>query len=33
VAVRRDRSEVVIHAMKMRPKYEPLLADLGGSDA
>ena len=33
VAVRADGSEVVIHAMKMRPRYAALLAHRGGSDA
>jgi hypothetical protein len=33
VVVREDGSEVVIHAMKMRPKYEPLLREIGDSDA
>lgn len=32
VAVRADGAEVVIHAMKMRPMYESLLAQVGGSD-
>lgn len=31
--VRDDGSEVVIHAMRMRTKYEPFLLGEGGSDA
>jgi hypothetical protein len=31
--VRVDASEVVIHAMRMRAKYEPFLRGEGGSDA
>ncbi len=31
--VRDDGSEVVIHAMRMRAKYEPFLRGEGGSDA
>jgi len=31
--VREDGSEVVIHAMKMRTKYEPLLREIGDADA
>jgi hypothetical protein len=31
--VRDDGSEVVIHAMRMRDKYEPFLRGEGGSDA
>ncbi len=30
--VRDDGSEVVIHAMRMRAKYEPFLRDEGGTD-
>lgn len=30
--LRDDRSEIVIHAMRMRPKYEPLLHGRGGDD-
>lgn len=33
VVVREDGSELAIHAMKMRPKYEPLLKEIGDSDA
>lgn len=32
VAVLADGSEIAIHAMKMRAKYEPLLRQLGGTD-
>ncbi|MHB1712495.1 MAG: toxin [Acidimicrobiales bacterium] len=32
VAVRSDGSEVVIHAMKMQPRYQALLGHLGSSD-
>jgi hypothetical protein len=32
VAVRSDGTEVVIHAMKMRPSYESLLDPQGGTD-
>ena len=33
VSVRRDDgAEIVIHAMRMRPKYEPLLRPEGGDD-
>ncbi|MCA1693589.1 MAG: hypothetical protein LC749_02040 [Actinobacteria bacterium] len=31
--VRDDRSEIVIHAMRMRTKYEPFLRGEGASDA
>jgi hypothetical protein len=30
---RDDESEIVIHAMRMRPKYEPFLRGEGGTDA
>jgi hypothetical protein len=30
--LRDDGSEIVIHAMRMRPKYEPLLRSEGGDD-
>lgn len=30
--LRDDGSEIVIHAMRMRPKYEPLLRGEGGDD-
>lgn len=30
--VREDGSEIVIHAMPMRPKYEPFLRGEGASD-
>ncbi|MGH9032946.1 MAG: hypothetical protein ACRDZV_12540 [Acidimicrobiia bacterium] len=30
--VRDDESEIVIHAMRMRAKYEPFLRGEGGSD-
>jgi hypothetical protein len=30
---RDDGSEIVIHAMRMRPKYEPFLRGEGGADA
>ena len=30
--LRDDTTELVIHAMKMRPMYEPLLRELGGSN-
>jgi len=33
VAVRADGTEVAIHAMRMRPAYEPLLRQSGGEDA
>lgn len=33
VAVRSDGSEVVIHAMKMQARYQPLLSNPGGNDA
>lgn len=33
VAVRADGTEVVIHAMKMRSRYQPLLSRPGSSDA
>ena len=32
VAVRADGSEVAIHAMKMRARYESLLHEIGGTD-
>jgi hypothetical protein len=33
VTVRRDdATEIVIHAMKMRRMYEPLLREMGGTD-
>lgn len=32
VAVRSDGSEVVIHAMKMQPRYQALLGEVGSSD-
>lgn len=32
VVVREDGSEVVIHAMRMRSKYEPLLREIGDGD-
>ena len=33
VTVRRDdATEIVIHAMKMRTMYEPLLREMGGTD-
>lgn len=31
--VREDRTEVVIHAMRMRPNYEPFLRGKGDADA
>lgn len=31
--VRHDGSEIVIHAMRMRPKYEPFLRGKGDSNA
>ena len=30
--IRTDGSEIVIHAMRMRPKYEPFLGGEGGDD-
>ena len=32
VAVRADGTEIVIHAMKMRPSYAELLRRVGGTD-